>query len=227
MKNIVTMVVAAVPALLILTAVAWTLTATSRSDVISGRTVGEVVVNNNTIPLRIRYAAGGLSPVERADVVAKRLQQIGDYQPSDVTTGIMNGQSVVIIRGQLVATADNSHAAANNTMPVNLAMAWRDNFRAAVAPSISGGIGGGPVESTSSKIVPIISVGTGVRVGVAQVSGESEQVAKVKAVAQIEGQFQNKARVRALVPIGTEEVGGGGIDRVPRTSVTAYADIRL
>ena len=223
MRSTVISIIATALAVLLLSAVAWALTVSSRSQVISGMTVGEVVVNND-VPIRMRFSAGGYTPAERADTIAARLREIGDYQPADVQTGIVNGEAVVLIKGQLVATADSRHVAANNTTPINLAMAWRDNFRAAVTPAVPAGPGTGLV-ATDSKIVPIISVGTGLRVGAAQVSGEAAQVARVRAVAQIEGDYRGRARVRALVPIGTEEVDG--INRIPRTSVTAYGDITL
>jgi hypothetical protein len=80
--------------------------------------------------------------------------------------------------------------------------------------------------TTAQKVVPILSVGTGLRVGVALVAGSSEQVAKVKVVAQIEGQFGDRVRVRALVPVSSEDVIRN-IQRVPGTAVIGVADIRL
>lgn len=219
-------IIAAALAILLLTAVAWSLTVSSRSHVIDGTTVGEVLVDED-IPIRMRFSAGGYTPAERADTIAARLREIGEYEPADVQTGIVNGEAAVLIKGQLIATADSGHAAANNTTPINLAMAWRDNFRAAVAPTVPAeevAADTGPV-ATDSKIVPVIGVGTGLRVGAAQVSGEAAQVARVRAVAQIEGDYRGRARVRALVPIGTEEIDG--INRIPGTSVTAYGDVTL
>lgn len=82
-----------------------------------------------------------------------------------------------------------------------------------------------PVD-TSQKVVPIISLGSGLRVGAALVAGEDKQVEKVKAVAQLEGEIGAHLRIRALVPVETEDVIKN-IRRVPGTSVIAFADVKL
>ena len=46
----------------------------------------------------------------------------------------------------------------------------------------------------ATKVVPILSGGTGKYIGAVQVVGPSGQVDKVKAVAQIEGEFNGTAR---------------------------------
>jgi hypothetical protein len=104
---------------------------------------------------------------------------------------------------------------------------------AAVAYSVSetpsaptgAGASSAPVD-TAQKTVPILSIGSGLRVGLAMVAGEASQVAKVKAVAQVEGSFKGKARLRALVPVESESVIKN-IRRVPGTSVIGLADIKL
>jgi hypothetical protein len=79
-------------------------------------------------------------------------------------------------------------------------------------------------ETQARKTVPILSLGSGLRVGLAMVGGPDTQVSKVNAVAQIEGDWKG-ARIRALVPIDTE--GLKELHRVPETSVIGYADIKL
>lgn len=79
-------------------------------------------------------------------------------------------------------------------------------------------------ENQVQKAVPILSLGSGLRVGMALVTGPSFQVDKVKVVAQIEGDFKG-ARIRALVPIETESLRE--LHRVPETSVSGIADLRL
>lgn len=83
-----------------------------------------------------------------------------------------------------------------------------------------------PYVRTSQKIVPILSIGSGLRVGAAVVAGAAEDVKRVSAVAQIEGTFNNSARIRALVPVSSENVVSN-IQRVPGTAVIAIADIKL
>lgn len=80
-------------------------------------------------------------------------------------------------------------------------------------------------ENQVQKGVPIISLGSGLRVGVALVTGPSSQVDKVKVVAQVDLNFKGFARIRAFVPVETENLKQ--LRRVPQTSVTGLADLRL
>jgi hypothetical protein len=79
-------------------------------------------------------------------------------------------------------------------------------------------------ENQVQKAVPVLSLGSGLRVGMALVTGPTSQVDKVKVVAQIEGDFKG-ARIRALVPIETESLKE--LHRVPETSVCGIADLKL
>jgi hypothetical protein len=198
--------------------------ATAQAATIAGRQVGEVLVDG-TVVLRIRSAAGGYSAYRRAQVVADRLNQLtGDsLQPEDITTGIVNGQEVVLAGGQILVTADTTHARINGTTPSVLAKQWADNVRVAFGGET---LAVTAAEPTSEKIVPIISVGQGTRIGGAQVTGPKNRVSEVVAVAQIEGTFQSAVRIRVLVPVSSENVIQK-ISRVPQTSVTALVDIKI
>jgi hypothetical protein len=87
-------------------------------------------------------------------------------------------------------------------------------------------VAGGSAEDTRNKIVPIITVGSSLNVGVARVTGEENAVGRVKAVAQLETDYRNIARMKILVPIASENVVQN-IDRVPGTSVNALADVAI
>ena len=77
-----------------------------------------------------------------------------------------------------------------------------------------------------TKVVPIISVGKGGRVGAAQVIGEKDDVAKVKAVAQLEGSFSGgKFRLKGLVPV--ESVNPTKLKRVYGVGLSALIDYKL
>ncbi len=78
----------------------------------------------------------------------------------------------------------------------------------------------------SKKIVPIVTFGSNLNVGVAQVEGTRHRVGDVKAVAQIETDYKDAARVKILVPISTEKVIQN-VKRVPQVSITAVGDVRL
>lgn len=200
----------------------------ARQATSGGRSVGEVVVNNNVV-IRIRTSAGGLTAYQRAQKIASRLNSLmgPNIGPNDITTGIVNGQDVVLAGSEVLVTADSTQARLNGTSTTMLAEQWANNLRVA--------FGGQPIAYTTTgaagapsaqKIVPILSVGTGVRIGGAQVTGPSNYVDQVKAVAQIQGDFGSSVRARVLVPVSTENVVQN-ISRVPQTSVTALVDIRL
>ena len=188
---------------------------------INGRQAGEVLVDGQVV-FRIRTSAGGFTPYQRAEIVAQRLRGLTDdsIRSEDVDMGRVNGQDVVMAGGHVIVTADRAHARLNGTTTSGLAALW--------SQSLSNAVAGRPVQATrvGEKIVPIISVGSGTRVGGALVAGSSSRLDEVVAVAQIEGQFGNAVRVRALVPVSTENVVQN-IRRVPETAVIGLVDIKL
>ncbi len=82
---------------------------------------------------------------------------------------------------------------------------------------------------TSTKVVPIITIGSGTYAGAVQVSGPADAVKKVEAVAQLEGNFQDGAfRIRALVPVNTKNPADiQNIDRIEGVGITALIDINI
>lgn len=196
-------------------------TASARQASIAGAEVGEVLIDGQVV-FRIRTSAGGLSPYERAQTVAERLNRLMSkpVQPENIRAAIVNGQAVVLIYSEVVITADEEHAKLNNTTPTRLAGSW--------ALQLSRAVQGLSVTETplAEKVVPIISVGSGTRVGGALVSGNRDRIDDVRAVAQVEGTMGDSVRVRILVPVSTENVVQE-IRRVPETSVTGLVDIRL
>ena len=194
---------------------------TARQVTSGGASVGEVLAGDQVL-FRIRTSAGGLSPYQRAQAVANRLNILmnNSLSPSDITTGLIGGQEVVLANDQVVITADDAHARINNTTPSALASTWASRLQAAAS--------GESVDQVAvgEKIVPILSVGAGTRVGGAVVSGSADRLGQVVAVAQVEGQFGNAVRVRVLVPVSTTNVVQN-IRRVPGTSVIGLVDIQL
>jgi hypothetical protein len=76
------------------------------------------------------------------------------------------------------------------------------------------------------KIVPIISVGSNLNVGAAQVVGAEADVNKVRIVAQLETDYKDVARIKILVPVQSERIVQR-IDRVPGVSVFALVDVNI
>lgn len=78
----------------------------------------------------------------------------------------------------------------------------------------------------AEKVVPIIGVGSGVRLGGALVTGASSQLKKVTAVAELDGNFSDEVRIRVLIPVSTQNIVGN-ISRVPETSVTGLINVKI
>ncbi len=82
-------------------------------------------------------------------------------------------------------------------------------------------------QNVPQKIVPIISVGSGLRVGGALVTAPSQaSLKRVVAVGQLEGNFQKSVRVRVLIPVSSQNVVQK-ITRVPGASVVGLVDIKI
>lgn len=101
-------------------------------------TSNEVFVGG-TVILRVREAAGGFSPEQRAASIQERVNRLlgtGPIQPSDVTVEPMGSEAVVRVKGQLLFTADQQTAKLNQSTPMELANTWADHMRQ-VLPSLT------------------------------------------------------------------------------------------
>lgn len=77
----------------------------------------------------------------------------------------------------------------------------------------------------ATKVVPILTVGTGGYIGAAQVIGPEDLVAKTEAVLQIEADFNSQFRVKALIPIDSKNPVN--FSRVVGVGVSANIDVRI
>lgn len=77
----------------------------------------------------------------------------------------------------------------------------------------------------ATKVVPIITFGTGGYVGAVQVTGPKHLVNETQAVIQIEGDFSHQFRVKALIPIDSKNPTH--FSRVQGVGVSAMIDIRI
>lgn len=83
----------------------------------------------------------------------------------------------------------------------------------------------GTTEAT--KVVPILSLGSGGYLGAAQVIGTKANVDKTKAVVQVEDNvlFGRSLRVKALVPVGSKTTSN--IKRIYGVGVSAIIDVKI
>jgi len=77
-----------------------------------------------------------------------------------------------------------------------------------------------------TKVVPIVSVGSGTSVGAAQVAGIKADVDKVQAVAEVAVSFLGRIGVRILVPIDSKNPLER-FRRVQKVGVSAIIDYKL
>ena len=77
----------------------------------------------------------------------------------------------------------------------------------------------------ATKVVPIISVGSGTYVGAAQVQGPPDRVAEVRAVGQVETRISN-LRGKMLLPINTTNPTRK-LTRIRGVGVSALVDLKI
>jgi len=79
----------------------------------------------------------------------------------------------------------------------------------------------------ATKVVPLVSIGSGAYVGAAQVIGNEEAVKKVEAVAQLELNLPGRARAKVLIPVDKVSLNVTEMQRVYDVGVSAVIDIKL
>jgi len=77
-----------------------------------------------------------------------------------------------------------------------------------------------------TKVVPIVSIGSGTSIGAAQVAGPKAAVDSTQAVAQIDVSFLGKIGVRIMVPIDSKNPLQR-FKRVQKVGVSAIIDYKL
>lgn len=77
----------------------------------------------------------------------------------------------------------------------------------------------------ATKVVPVLSFGSGGYIGAAQVTGSQELVDRTQAVIQIEADFNNQFRVKAVIPIDSKNPVN--FSRVQGVGVSALIDVRI
>lgn len=83
----------------------------------------------------------------------------------------------------------------------------------------------GAGNSFATKVVPIISIGSGKQIGAVQVTGSQDLVNKTAAVLQLEGRVFGTVRLRALIPSDT--ANPLKFSRVQGVGVSALIDISI
>lgn len=199
-----------------------------RKAVDRGHEFGELLVNGE-IAIQLRGETEKLTPYERVVVVAERLKaQVKPREETQVSTGLIDGEHVVLVNGAVIVTAVAGDVPEGMTLR-EAAQAWAESLADAlgvelVAPQEPRPWQ--PDEPYEDKIVPILSFGKGKQVGAARVNGPATAVAQTQAVVQIEARMLKWFEVQIYVPVSTR-VPGENFTRVPGVAVTAVGDFRL
>jgi hypothetical protein len=93
-------------------------------------TAGEVLLNEKVV-MRLRSKAGSLTPAQRADRVARRLDELsgaGKLQAAELQVRNVPAGAALYAGRELIATADHQEAKASGLPPRRLAESWRYNM---------------------------------------------------------------------------------------------------
>jgi hypothetical protein len=218
-----------------------------------GARVGEVLIAARPV-IVLSTAAGGLTPLERAEVVAGRLRTAlaSEVKPAEVTVSNLPTGAGLSIRDQLIVAVYQGEANAHQATPTALAKLWRENILLALGyqetdltpPADPPQQAQEPAQpkpaqqpapppphyadwtGSAQKWVPVLSVEReGIQVGMAQVAGPPGPLDEVKAVYQLRLDFRSIGRAYVYVPVRTISVTK--INRVQGVSVWALADIKV
>jgi hypothetical protein len=97
-----------------------------------GPSTSNAVFVGGTPIMRVRVGADGYTPDQRAGKIQERLNNLlgqGPIRVADITTQQDGADAVVLVKGQLLFTADSATAQFNSTTPMILADTWADHLR--------------------------------------------------------------------------------------------------
>jgi len=178
---------------------------------------GDVFIGQE-FAFRIASPAGGLSPMQRGQIVADRLNQAFDQGASweDLRVSQVGGLWAVTIDSTLIATADVESARAMKLSTGTLASRWARQTVVALGGQpqliamqlepVPARVAGAREEiaviwaTSPTKSVPLLNATDGAQMGTVIVAGAQEMLDRVNAVVVYETASQD-AVVRAFVPI--------------------------
>ena len=111
--------------------VAMTMLMPAAASVAQSSTANEVFVGGTPI-MRVRVAGGGYTTQERASEIQERVNEAlshGPVRESDITVEPAGNEAVVMVKGNLLFTADWATARFNDATPTELANKWADDMR--------------------------------------------------------------------------------------------------
>lgn len=199
------------------------------NQVMDGDTeAGELLINDQPV-LRLYAGTRELTPYERAVIVAERLKlHMAPRDQMVVAVGLRNGSNAVLVNDAVLATPLPDDLPEGMSLREGAEM-WADWLTEALALQPAPREVAEPWQPTEpfdDKIVPIVSLGSGKRIGGARINGPESAVRQAQAVVQIEARLLRYFQVQVYVPISTK-VPGKTLDRVQGVAVTAVGDLRF
>lgn len=203
---------------------------------LAGLEGGQVTLAGRVVAI-LTNTVGGLTGWERTLIVADRLnRQIrAGLKPEEIVVRIVNRMPVVEAAGMTLVSVTSDDARVLQEQPQTLAMNWARNLRAALGkdsdPQLLDAEPVVPATAASAepyrdKIVPILSLLEGTRVGVARINGPSTPVGRTQAVTQFSIDFRNYLEIDIYVPVSTA-TPGKKLDRIQGVGLTGLGDLKL
>ena len=193
------------------------------------------VLINGKQAIRIPASAGGLNPLQRAQIIANRLNQAfaAGYSWQNMRVSQLRGQWAVTLDNQEIATADIASAQMMGVSPEQLASQWATSTVVALggqpqAIAMQIQPGGGPVQAVAgsqqqlgnitwctqnTKSVQLLSSSTGNQLGFVTVAGTKNALGQTNSVVVYQ-KTCGQATVWTFVPIAGTALCGG-LSRVP------------
>lgn len=144
-------------------------------------------------------------------------------------TGLTLGLSIGLCIGLFAGAASAQLINLGDILKTGGAVLIADKFGGQIDRAINQATGNRNLKAAGArtKVVPVLSIGSGGYVGVVQVSGPAAAIDQTKAVGQIElnAPVLNQVRVRALIPINARSITN--IKRVNGVGVSALVDVKL
>jgi hypothetical protein len=97
-----------------------------------GPSTANAVFVGGTPIMRVRLGADGYTADERASQIQERVNLLlgeGPIMSNDITTAMEGADAVVLVKGQLLFTADSATARYNDATPMALANTWANHLR--------------------------------------------------------------------------------------------------
>lgn len=170
------------------------------------------------LAIRVAAPAGGMTPLQRAQIIANRLNSAftEGFTWQDTRVSQVGRNWTMGIGGRMIATADTRSARLMGVSPARLASNWGSNTVVALGgmPSmiasqltpVTTAVAGSREElavswaSTPTKDVPVLNASTGENLGTVMIGGPSRSIGAVNSVVLYEV-TQGNMVVRTYVPI--------------------------